>query len=164
MGFLKLWRAEQLPSSGVQASHCVGFSRCRAQALGARASAVSARRLSICGPRAPEHRLRSCGDGLSGSVYVESSHTWGGTRVTYARRWILILWATRGVQKKFFVLFLQNCFCESDVILRLKKISLAFKKSKLFIIALKSGNNPDVHQQTNRWIKFGASTQWNILW
>ena len=86
--------------------------------------------------------------GLSCSVYVETSQTWDGTRVTYAGRWILIFWATREVQKKFFVLFLQNCFCESDVILRLKKISLAFKKSKLCIITLKSGNNPDVHQQT----------------
>ena len=37
---------------GARASHCSGFSRCRARALGVRASAVVARRLSSCGARA----------------------------------------------------------------------------------------------------------------
>ena len=36
-------------------------SRCRAQALGAQASVVVARRLSSCGSRALERRLSSCG-------------------------------------------------------------------------------------------------------
>ena len=44
-----------------QASHCGGFSCCRAQALGARASVVVAHRLSICGSQALERRLSSCG-------------------------------------------------------------------------------------------------------
>lgn len=47
----------------------------------------------------------------------------------------------QGSLKKFFALFLQNCFCESDVIFKIKKKSLVFKKSKLFIIALKGENN-----------------------
>ena len=46
---------------GVQASHCGGFSCCRAWALGARASVVVAHRLSSCGSRALERRLSSCG-------------------------------------------------------------------------------------------------------
>ena len=46
---------------GAQASHCGGFSRCGARALGARASVVAARRLSSCGSRALERRLGSCG-------------------------------------------------------------------------------------------------------
>ena len=46
---------------GVRASHCGGFSCCRAQALGAWASVVVAHGLSSCGSWALEHRLRSCG-------------------------------------------------------------------------------------------------------
>ena len=48
---------------GARASHCGGLPCCRAQALGVRASAVVARRLSSCGTRALEHRLSSCGAG-----------------------------------------------------------------------------------------------------
>ena len=44
-----------------QASHCSGFSCCRAWALGTRASVVVAHGLSSCGSRALEHRLSSCG-------------------------------------------------------------------------------------------------------
>ena len=44
-----------------RASHCGGFSCCRARALGARASVVVACGLSSCGSRALEHRLSSCG-------------------------------------------------------------------------------------------------------
>ena len=47
--------------SHAQASHCGGFSCCGAQALGAWASEVVARRLSSCGSRDLEHRLSSCG-------------------------------------------------------------------------------------------------------
>ena len=43
------------------ASHCGGFSCCRARALGARASVAVARGLSSCGSRALERRLSSCG-------------------------------------------------------------------------------------------------------
>ena len=48
-------------SCGAQASHCGGFSCCRALALATRASVVVAHRLSSCGSRALEHRLSSCG-------------------------------------------------------------------------------------------------------
>ena len=43
-----------------RASHCSGFSCCRARALGAQASVVVARGLSSCGLRALEYRLSSC--------------------------------------------------------------------------------------------------------
>ena len=46
---------------GTQASHCGGFSCCRARALGTWTSAVVARGLSSCGSQALEHRLSSCG-------------------------------------------------------------------------------------------------------
>ena len=46
---------------GARASHCSGFSCCRAQALGTQASVVAACGLSSCGSRAVEHRLSSCG-------------------------------------------------------------------------------------------------------
>ena len=44
-----------------RASHCGGFSCCRARALGTQASVVVACRLSSCGSRALERRLSSCG-------------------------------------------------------------------------------------------------------
>ena len=46
---------------GAQASHCGGFSRCGAQALGARASVVLACGLSSCGSQALERRLSNRG-------------------------------------------------------------------------------------------------------
>ena len=46
---------------GVQASHCGGFSCCRAQAVRVQASVVVVRGVSSCGMQAPEHRLSSCG-------------------------------------------------------------------------------------------------------
>ena len=46
---------------GVRPSHCRGFSCCRAQALGMRASVVVAHGLSSCGLQALERRLSSCG-------------------------------------------------------------------------------------------------------
>ena len=60
-GFLQLRWAGATVCCGAQASHCSGFSCCGAPALGTRASAVAARRLSSCGPRALERRLSSCG-------------------------------------------------------------------------------------------------------
>ena len=60
-GFVWLWQAGATLYCGVQASHCGGFSCCRAQALGAQASMVAAGGLSSCGSRALEHRLSSCG-------------------------------------------------------------------------------------------------------
>ena len=61
VGFLQLRRAGATLCCGAWASHCGGFSCCRAQALGARASATVARGLSNCGSRTLEHRLSSCG-------------------------------------------------------------------------------------------------------
>ena len=48
-----------LSNCSTWASHCNGFSCCGAQALGSQASVVVAHGLSICGPWALEHRLRS---------------------------------------------------------------------------------------------------------
>ena len=48
-----------LPSCGVRASHCGGFSCCRAQALGCTASVVAAHGLSNCDSQSLEHRLNS---------------------------------------------------------------------------------------------------------
>ena len=58
---LQLWRAGAALCCSVQASHCSGFSCCRAWALGMRASVVVACGLSSCGLWALEHRLSSCG-------------------------------------------------------------------------------------------------------
>ena len=60
-GFLQLWRAGATLHCGARASHCSGFSCCRARALGARASVVVARGLSSCVSWALERRLSSCG-------------------------------------------------------------------------------------------------------
>ena len=51
-GFLYLRQAGATLPCGAQASHRGGFSCCGTQALGARASVVVARGLSICGARA----------------------------------------------------------------------------------------------------------------
>ena len=59
--FLSLQRAGVTLHCGVRASHCGGFSCCRAWALGAVDSAVVARRLSSCGLQALKCRLSSCG-------------------------------------------------------------------------------------------------------
>ena len=63
----------------VRASHCGGFSCCRAWALGTRASVVVVHGLSRCGSRALEHRLSSCG--LVAQQHVASSPTRVQTRV-----------------------------------------------------------------------------------
>ena len=46
---------------GAWASHCAGFSCCRAQALGPWTSVVAARGLSSGSPRALEHSVNGCG-------------------------------------------------------------------------------------------------------
>ena len=61
VGFLQLRQVGATLCCSVWASHCGGFSCCRARALGARASVVVAHGLSSCGSRALEHRLSSCG-------------------------------------------------------------------------------------------------------
>ena len=52
VGFLQLRQAGATLRCGAQASHCAGFSCCRARALGVRASVVAVRGLSSCGSRA----------------------------------------------------------------------------------------------------------------
>ena len=51
-GFLQLWRAGATVRCGAWASHCGGFTCCRARAVGVQASVVAARGLSSCGARA----------------------------------------------------------------------------------------------------------------
>ena len=48
-GFLQLQRAGATLRCGARASHCGGFSCCRARALGMRVSVIVAHRLSSCG-------------------------------------------------------------------------------------------------------------------
>ena len=59
MGFLQLWREGATLHCSAQVSHCGGFSCCRAQALGARASVVVAHRLQSAGSVIVAHGL-SC--------------------------------------------------------------------------------------------------------
>ena len=59
-GFLQLQQAGATLRCGSQASHCSGFSCCRAQALGMWASVVVPHGLSSCGSWAVGRRLSSC--------------------------------------------------------------------------------------------------------
>ena len=59
--FLQLQQAGVTLHCGVRASHCSGFSRCRALSLGVQASVVVARGLSSYGSQALERKLSSCG-------------------------------------------------------------------------------------------------------
>ena len=59
VGFLQLWRAGATLHCGVQASHCGGFSCCRAQALGTLASVFVAHGPQSLGLAVVAHRL-SC--------------------------------------------------------------------------------------------------------
>ena len=61
LGFLQLRRAGATLRCSTRASHCGGFSCCRAGALGAWASVVVEHGLSSCGLWASERRLSSCG-------------------------------------------------------------------------------------------------------
>ena len=61
VGFLQLRRAGATLCCGAWASHCSGFSCCRAQALGTQASVVVTHGLRSCGLWALERRLSSCG-------------------------------------------------------------------------------------------------------
>ena len=60
------------------ASHCGGFSCCRAQALGCSGFSNCSTQLGSCGPRALEHRPT----GLAASRHVGSSWTRDRTRVS----------------------------------------------------------------------------------
>ena len=82
-------------SCGSWASHCSGFSCCRAQALSTLASVVSARRLSSCSSRALELGLCSCG--THAPWHVESSWTRDRTHVPCTDRRIPIHCPTREV-------------------------------------------------------------------
>ena len=67
-GFLQLQGVGPLSSCGVRPSPCGGFSRCRAQALGSRASTVAAWELRRLGSVVVAH-------GLSAPQHVEPSCT-----------------------------------------------------------------------------------------
>ena len=124
-GFLQLRRAGATLHCNVWASHCSGFSCCRARALGAWASVVAACRLSSCGTQALEHAgFSSCHawaqqlwlmgsraqaqqlwpTGLAAPRHVGSSQTRAQTCVSCAGRWILNHCATREVPRKPFLL------------------------------------------------------------
>ena len=60
-GFLQLWQAGATLRCSARASHCSGFSCCKAWALGAWPSVVVAHRHSSYGSRALERRLSGCG-------------------------------------------------------------------------------------------------------
>ena len=60
-GFLYLQRAGATLHCSARASHCGGFSCCRARARGVQASVVVAHGLSSHGTWALEHRFSSCG-------------------------------------------------------------------------------------------------------
>ena len=59
--FIYLFLAALGLRCGEWASHCGGFSCCRARALGTWASVVVSCRLSSCGLLALEHRVSNCG-------------------------------------------------------------------------------------------------------
>ena len=59
--FLWLRRAGATLGCSVRASHCSGFSCCRARAVGVWASVAVAHGLSSCSSQALERRLSSCG-------------------------------------------------------------------------------------------------------
>ena len=61
VGFPQLQRTGATLRCSARASHCCGFSCCRARTLGTQASVVVACGLSSCGLQALEHRLSSCG-------------------------------------------------------------------------------------------------------
>ena len=66
--FLQLWRARTTLGCSVRASHPHGFSYCRTQALGPRASGIAAHELNSCGSWTLERRLNSCGVWISCST------------------------------------------------------------------------------------------------
>ena len=72
-GFLWLWRAGTTLRCGARASHCGGFSCCRARALGPQASVVAACGLRSCGMQALEHvGFSSCNAWALGSAGFSS--------------------------------------------------------------------------------------------
>ena len=81
---------------GARASHCGGFSCCRAWALGEQASVVVAHWLSSCRSWALEHRLSSCGvRALLLRSMWNSSRMRDRTCVPCIGRWILNHCTTR---------------------------------------------------------------------
>ena len=95
-----------------QASHCSGFSCCRAQALGAWASLVVACGLSSCGSRALV-ALVCRRTGLVALRHMGSSRTRAQTRVPYIGKWILNHCTTREAPKLPFLTF---CFSIKNIL------------------------------------------------
>ena len=120
-GFLYLHRAGATLNCGVWASHCSGFSCCRARAVGVRASVVAARGLSRCGSQALERRLSSCGARLRYSAACGIFRTRARTCVPCLGRWILNHCATweapvaRHLKLKFRQIDLHNFLHLMDI-------------------------------------------------
>ena len=87
-GFLQLRRVGATLRCGARASHCGGFSCCRAPALGTRASVVAARGLRSCGMQALEHAVSvavACGLSSCGSRALECRLSSCGARAQLLR-------------------------------------------------------------------------------
>ena len=97
VGFLWLWWVWVTLHCGTWVSHFGGFSCFKAQAVGAEASIVTARGLSICGPRA-----------LVSLWHVESSQTRDQTHVPWIGRQILNHWIIMEVWKAIFYCWFYN--------------------------------------------------------
>ena len=95
-GFLQLWRAGATLHCGAWASHCGGFSCCRARALGA-----WAQQLQLAGSRVQAQQLWCVG--LAAPWHVGSSRTRAQTCVPCIGRRILNHCATR--EALFFLFF-----------------------------------------------------------
>ena len=101
-GFLQLWRAGATLHCSAWASHCSGFSCCRARALGVWASVVvaQAQQLWLAGSRAQAQQLWRTG--LVAPRPVGSSWTRDRICVHCIGTWILNYCATREVPKLYF--------------------------------------------------------------
>ena len=98
-GFLWLRRAGATLRCSVRASHCSGFSCCRAWALGVWASVVVARVFSSCGSGSRVQAQQLWCMGLVAPWHVGSSQTRAQTHVPCIGRRILNHCATREARK-----------------------------------------------------------------
>ena len=88
---------ELLSSWGAKASHCGGFSCCRAGTLGQADSVVVECMLSSCSSWAPKLRLNSYNTGLVAPRLVGFPWTRDRTLISCIGRWLLNHWTTREV-------------------------------------------------------------------
>ena len=103
VGFSLLGWAGATLHCSAWASHCGGFSCCRAQAPGTQAIAVAARGLRVWGSQALEHRLSGCAAWAFVALqHVVSSWIRVRTLVFCFGRQILYHWATREALNSLF--------------------------------------------------------------